>query len=66
MMIISKLDDDDDMANPYNVDSGSNDIDDELDEEVMKSIEVYEVCNNVSTLYILIESCNINIEFYWY
>ena len=33
MMIIIDLDDDDDMANPYNVDSGSDDTDDELDEE---------------------------------
>ena len=32
-MSVTKLDDDDDMANPYNVDSGSDDIDDELDEE---------------------------------
>ena len=32
-MSITDLDDDDDMANPYNVDSGSNDTDDELDEE---------------------------------
>ena len=33
MMIVIDIDDDDDMANPYNVDSGSNDIDDDLDEE---------------------------------
>ena len=33
MMIVTDLDDDDDMANPYNFDSGSDDIDDELDEE---------------------------------
>ena len=32
-MSITDLDDDDDMANPYNVDSGSDDIDDDLDEE---------------------------------
>ena len=33
---------------------------------MMKSIEVYEVFNNFSTLYILIEYYDINIEFYWY
>ena len=33
MMIIIDLDDDDDMANPYNVESGSDDTDDDLDEE---------------------------------
>ena len=34
MMIVTDLDDDDDMANPYNVDSvGSDDIYDDLDEE---------------------------------
>ena len=33
MINITYLDDDDDMANPYNVDSGSNDIDDDMDEE---------------------------------
>ena len=33
MMIITDLDDDDDMTNPYNVESGSDDIDDDLDEE---------------------------------
>ena len=33
MMILTEPDDDDDMANPYNVDSGSDDTDDELDEE---------------------------------
>ena len=32
-MSITNLDDDDDMANPYNVDFGSNDTDDDLDEE---------------------------------
>ena len=32
-MIVSDLDDDNDMANPYNVDFGSDDIDDDLDEE---------------------------------
>ena len=36
-MSVTDLDDDDDMANPYNVDSGSDDtyydLDDELDEE---------------------------------
>ena len=32
-MSITNLDDGDDMANPYNVDFGSNDMDDELDEE---------------------------------
>ena len=33
MMIENDIDDDDDMANPYNVESGSDDIDDDLDEE---------------------------------
>ena len=33
MMIVTGLDDDDDMANPYNVDSGSDDTYDYLDEE---------------------------------
>ena len=33
MMIITDDDDDDDMANPYNVDFGSNDTDDDLDGE---------------------------------
>ena len=33
MMIITNLDDDDDMANPYNVDFGFDDTDDDLDEE---------------------------------
>ena len=33
MMIITDLDDDDDMANTYNVESGSDDTDDDLDEE---------------------------------
>ena len=32
-MSITNLDDDDDMTNPYNVDYGSNDTDDDLDEE---------------------------------
>ena len=32
-MIVTDLDDDDDMANPYNVESISNDTDDDLDEE---------------------------------
>ena len=32
-MSVTNLDDDDDMANPYNVDSRSDDIDDDLDEE---------------------------------
>ena len=32
-MIVIDIDDDDDMSNPYNVDSGSDDTDDELDEE---------------------------------
>ena len=32
-MNVTDLDDDDDMPNPYNVDSGSDDIDDGLDEE---------------------------------
>ena len=32
-MIVTDLDDDDDMVNPYNVESGYDDIDDELDEE---------------------------------
>ena len=37
MMIITKIDEDDDMANPYNVDSvlddTNGDLDDDLDEE---------------------------------
>ena len=33
MMIVTDLEDDDDMANPYNVDSRSDDTDDVLDEE---------------------------------
>ena len=33
MMIVTDLDDDEDMANPYNVESGFDDIDDYLDEE---------------------------------
>ena len=33
MMIITDIDDDDDMANPYNVDSGLDDTDDDLAEE---------------------------------
>ena len=37
MMIVTDLDEDDDMTNPYNVNSGSDDtvddLDDELDEE---------------------------------
>ena len=33
MTIVTNIDDDDDMANPYNVDSRSDDIDDDLDEE---------------------------------
>ena len=36
MMIVTNLDDDDDMANPYNVDSRSDDTDDDLDEEYDK------------------------------
>ena len=32
-MIVTDINDDDDMANPFNVDSGSNDTDDDLDEE---------------------------------
>ena len=32
-MSVTDLDDDDDLPNPYNVDSGSDDMDDELDEE---------------------------------
>ena len=32
-MIVIDLDNDDDMANPYNVDYGYNDTDDDLDEE---------------------------------
>ena len=32
-MSVTDLDDDDDMANPYNVDSVSDDTDDDLDEE---------------------------------
>ena len=42
MMVITELDDDDDMANPYNVDSGSDDIDDDLDDELAEEDdEVY-------------------------
>ena len=66
MMIITDLDDNDDMANPYNIDSRSDDMDDDLDEE---DDEVYWSVwgmHNFSTLYSLIESCDINIEFYWY
>ena len=33
-MVATNLDDDDDMANPYNVDSRSNDTDDELDDDL--------------------------------
>ena len=33
MMIVTDIYDDDDMANPYNFDSSSDDTDDELDEE---------------------------------
>ena len=33
MMSVTDLDDNDDMSNPYNVDSVSNDTDDEMDEE---------------------------------
>ena len=33
MMIITNIDDNDDMKNPYNVDSGLDDTDDDLDEE---------------------------------
>ena len=33
MMIIIDIDNDDDMANPYNVDSGLDDTNDYLDEE---------------------------------
>ena len=33
MMIETDIGDDDDMANPHNVESGSNDIDDDMDEE---------------------------------
>ena len=32
-MIVTHLDDDDDMTNPFNVDSGFDDTDDEFDEE---------------------------------
>ena len=32
-MSVTNLDDDDDMANPYNFDFGSDDTDDALDEE---------------------------------
>ena len=32
-MSITDLDDDDDMANPYNVEFGYDDMDDDLDEE---------------------------------
>ena len=33
MMIVTDIDDDDDMANPYHAGSGSDGSDDELDEE---------------------------------
>ena len=33
MMIVTDLDDDDDMANPYNVDYVYDDTDDDMDEE---------------------------------
>ena len=33
-MIVTDLDDDDDMANPYNVESGSDDTDDDLDDDL--------------------------------
>ena len=33
MMIVTDLDDDDDMANPYNVDSRSDDTEDDLNEK---------------------------------
>ena len=33
-MIITDLDDDDDMADPYNVESGSDDTDDEFDDDL--------------------------------
>ena len=42
MMIVTELDDDDDMANPQNVDSGSDDTDDDLDDELYEEDdEVY-------------------------
>ena len=34
MMIVTDLDDDDDMANPYNVDSRSDDTDDAFDDDL--------------------------------
>ena len=41
-MSITELDDDDDMANPYNVDSGFDDTDDDLDEDLDEEYdEVY-------------------------
>ena len=33
-MSVTDLDDNDDMANPYNVDFGSDDTDDELDDDL--------------------------------
>ena len=33
MMIVTDIDDDDDIANPYNVDSRSDDIDDDFDDD---------------------------------
>ena len=33
-MTVTELDDDDDMANPYNVDSRYDDIDDEFDDDL--------------------------------
>ena len=42
MMTVTDLDDNDDMTNPYNVESGSNDMNDDLDDELdEKDDEVY-------------------------
>ena len=39
MMIVTDLDDSDYMANPYNVDSGSNDTDDDLDDDLNDDLD---------------------------
>ena len=42
MMLITDLDDDDDMANPYNVDFGFDDTDDDFDDDLYEEDdEVY-------------------------
>ena len=42
MMIVTDLDDDDDMGNPFIVDSGSDDTDDDVDEEDDEMDEEYD------------------------